>query len=207
MARSRDPFNQALSDLEAGITSGRLRAGGQVIVAEEAARMRLSITPVREALARLNGEGLVERAPGGGYLVVRLESADASDGYRLLERQVLLALTLTGPAPGGHINKPLSSVAAFPHTAAAYLFDRIVRGSGNRMLSACHSLVQRRLAPLARAEQRVFGDAEDEADQLYRAAFRPDFGTAIEAYFERRVRSASLLVRVAEEEPPDDQDG
>lgn len=206
MARNRDPFNQALSGLQAGIKSGRLRAGGQVIVADEAARMRLSITPVREALARLNGEGLVERAPSGGYLVVRLESAEVSDGYRLLERLILLARGMTGPSPDDHIDMPALPDTASPGASVNYLFDRIIRGSGNTMLAACHSLVRRRLAPLARAEGRVFPDIQAEADRLYGVTSRSAFETVVQQYFERRASAAALLVRVAEEMEPSPED-
>lgn len=62
MARNRDLFSQALSSLRERIHSGVLTGGSAVIVQDEDERLRLSTTPVREALARPGGEGRVEWA-------------------------------------------------------------------------------------------------------------------------------------------------
>ncbi len=208
MARSRDPFNQALSALRAGLADGRLRGGEPVIVASEAGRLNLSITPVREALARLNGEGLVERAPGGGYLVARLEGSDAADGYRLQLHQLRLANLLSDGIEPVPVMRPTPKDADDPG-AALHLFDRIMRSAGSGMLAACHARVRLRLAPLRRAERWVFRDLEAEADALYEAAAASPqaLDMMVGDYFDRRIRASSVLVRVAEDHGPDSPTG
>lgn len=49
--------------------------GAPVVIIEEARRPGLSPMPIREALAWLCGEGLMERAPRAGYLAPRLDAA------------------------------------------------------------------------------------------------------------------------------------
>jgi len=204
MARSRDPYNQALSALRAAIVCGRLRGGAPVIVATEAQRLALSITPVREALARLDGEHLVERAPGGGYLVVRLDAPDAVEGYWLLEHFLLLASGLTRASIGSVPAPPAETDART--LSAPYLFDRLVRGAGNGMLTAVHGHLRRRMSPLERAEAQLFDDHAEEAGELYVAVTRSQvaFEQAARAYYQRRIRAAATLVRLAEEEAPPD---
>ncbi|MCQ4078953.1 GntR family transcriptional regulator, partial [Klebsiella pneumoniae] len=62
--RSRDPYNDALTALAAFAGSGRFGWGEPLVATALAAELELSQTPVREALARLAGEGLIEHRPG-----------------------------------------------------------------------------------------------------------------------------------------------
>jgi DNA-binding GntR family transcriptional regulator len=57
------------------IVGGELKLGEQVSEAQLAARMGISKTPVREALLRLQGDGLVEIHPQRGTFVFRLDAA------------------------------------------------------------------------------------------------------------------------------------
>ena len=71
--RDRDAFSSALSAIR-----GQLRAGGYVlgealIIKDLSDRLRLSPTPVREALARLSGE--VWSRSGGAAGILRPRSA------------------------------------------------------------------------------------------------------------------------------------
>ncbi|MCG6112479.1 MAG: GntR family transcriptional regulator [Paracoccus sp.] len=71
--RSADQVHAALS---AQIVAGTLRPGDPLAETALAARFGLSRTPVREALQRLAGEGLVERGPRRAF-VVRDMTTDA----------------------------------------------------------------------------------------------------------------------------------
>ena len=57
------------------IVGGELKLGEQMSEAQLAARMGISKTPVREALLRLQGDGLVEIHPQRGSFVFRLDAA------------------------------------------------------------------------------------------------------------------------------------
>lgn len=79
---------EQLSDEVAGrlrseIMTGALRAQTFIRLDETAARLGVSITPVREALRTLRGEGMVELEPHRGYRVVPLSRTDIEDIFWL----------------------------------------------------------------------------------------------------------------------------
>ncbi|AFM14944.1 transcriptional regulator [Mycolicibacterium chubuense NBB4] len=79
---------EQLSDEVAGrlrveIMTGALRPGSFIRLDETAARLGVSITPVREALRTLRGEGMVELEPHRGHRVVPLSRADIEDIFWL----------------------------------------------------------------------------------------------------------------------------
>lgn len=63
----------AVERIRAAIVDGELGLGAQVSEAQLAQQMGVSKTPVREALLRLKGEGLVEIHPQRGTFVFRLD--------------------------------------------------------------------------------------------------------------------------------------
>ena len=63
MIRKHDPFTLALDSLRARAEEGAFTPGAPVVIIDEARRLNLSTTPVREALGWLCGFGLIERAP------------------------------------------------------------------------------------------------------------------------------------------------
>ena len=65
----------ALDRIRAAIVDGELELGEQVSEAQLAQRLGVSKTPVREALLRLKGDGLVEIHPQRGTFVFRLDPA------------------------------------------------------------------------------------------------------------------------------------
>jgi DNA-binding GntR family transcriptional regulator len=85
LAAARVPLRRAqLSDevaghLRAAIMSGDLRAGSFIRLDETAARLGVSVTPVREALLKLRGEGMVQLEPHRGHVVLPLSRQDVED--------------------------------------------------------------------------------------------------------------------------------
>ena len=69
--------------LRDAIMNGRLRAGENLKLAPLAERLRVSTTPVREALVHLQKEGLVVGEPRRGFTVARLSAADIADLFAL----------------------------------------------------------------------------------------------------------------------------
>lgn len=63
--------------------TGELRPDSFIRLDETAARLGVSITPVREALRTLRGEGMVELEPHRGHRVVPLTRADVEDIFWL----------------------------------------------------------------------------------------------------------------------------
>lgn len=74
----------AYERLKREILENRLPAGFQATEPEIAERLKMSRTPVREALIRLQGEGLVELIPRRGARVLPVSPRDMRDIYRLL---------------------------------------------------------------------------------------------------------------------------
>ena len=81
----RFPLRRAqLSDevaghLRAAIMSGVLRPGTYIRLDETAAKLGVSATPVREALLKLRGEGMVQLEPHRGHVVLPLSRQDIDD--------------------------------------------------------------------------------------------------------------------------------
>lgn len=74
---------RAVLDLRDRIIGGRLPPGERLYEVTLAEQLGISRTPVREALARLEQEGLIERAPGGGYAVRTFSFADVLDAIEI----------------------------------------------------------------------------------------------------------------------------
>lgn len=76
-----------LKTLRDAILNGTLPGGTRLIQAEIAAQLEVSITPVREALRDLAGEGIVEFDPHRGF---RVRSLDLSEVQELYELRIAL---------------------------------------------------------------------------------------------------------------------
>lgn len=65
------------------IMTGRLRRGQHLHLERLAEELGVSVTPVREALLALRGEGFVQLEPRRGFTVVPLNRQDVADANRL----------------------------------------------------------------------------------------------------------------------------
>ncbi|ANI37411.1 GntR family transcriptional regulator [Mycolicibacterium vaccae] len=75
--------DEVAARLRAEIMTGTLRPDSFIRLDETAARLGVSITPVREALRTLRGEGMVELEPHRGHRVVPLTRSDIEDIFWL----------------------------------------------------------------------------------------------------------------------------
>ncbi|MEO3759821.1 GntR family transcriptional regulator [Mycobacterium sp. B14F4] len=75
--------DEVAARLRADIMTGTLRPGTYIRLDETAAALGVSITPVREALRTLRGEGMVQLEPHRGHVVVPLTRADVEDIFWL----------------------------------------------------------------------------------------------------------------------------
>lgn len=83
MIKSRRPTlaEQAYEELGEQIVSGHLPAGQRLLAEELAGQLEISPTPVKEALNRLEREGLVEAEARRGSIVRRFTRADMDQTY------------------------------------------------------------------------------------------------------------------------------
>jgi DNA-binding GntR family transcriptional regulator len=83
MRSDRTLVDVAVRDLRESILSGELQPGERLILAELAERTSTSSMPVREAVRRLEAEGLVEQIPHRGAQVTPVSVPDLEDLYRV----------------------------------------------------------------------------------------------------------------------------
>ena len=82
--KDRDPYHSALNALAGFAAAGRFGWGEPLVATALAEELRLSPTPVREALARLAGEGVIEHRPGRGYFAPSPTASDIAEMVRFL---------------------------------------------------------------------------------------------------------------------------
>lgn len=148
---TRDPYGQALSALRMHLAQGRFGWGEPLVVKDLAEEFGLSPTPVREALACLSGEGIIERRRGRGYHFPALTAPDIVDLYGLRWACVHAALALHWPGPS----------ARQKIKAQADLFDmeelcrHLVSLTNNDAMMAAYDRLTDRLRPVRRAEAEL----------------------------------------------------
>lgn len=110
------------------IMSGEVRPGDFIRLDETAASLGVSVTPVREALLTLRGEGLVDLVPRRGYLVSPMNRQDVEDIFwlqaRLSKRIVDRAIDLFDAAG---LDQHAALVEDFESAAATGDPDTVVR--------------------------------------------------------------------------------
>lgn len=89
---------EVYAQLSAWIIDGTLQPGEALRDQDLAGQLGVSRTPVREALRRLEDEGLVETALNRWTRVAPLRAAQAAELYRVVETLEVLALRLAAPA-------------------------------------------------------------------------------------------------------------
>lgn len=77
--------DHAYDTLFAAIESGRLRPGSRLREIELSEWVGASRTPIREALGRLEGEGLIARDPSRGMIVAELDHGMVAELYDMRE--------------------------------------------------------------------------------------------------------------------------
>ena len=195
------PFRRALSDLRERLRDGRLPPGARILAADVAAELKLSQTPVREALSRLAGEGLLEERRGEGVFVRRLSRSDIADLYRLNLAHLLIALEPGRPlrrpvAPPDAAALELDPVAATERLLMAWMMEA---ASGALLLS--FRSAQFGIGAVRRLEAAVMPDLPAEAVALGAASLRPsrtDWLDRLRAFHLRRIAAADDLAVLLE---------
>jgi DNA-binding GntR family transcriptional regulator len=97
--RTGTASSRAYEQLRSEILDGRLGAGATLFEVEQAARLGVSRTPVREAISRLVADGLVEPRGGRGNVVTGVSEHDVESLFELracLEAQAAQLAALRG---------------------------------------------------------------------------------------------------------------
>lgn len=204
MDENRDPFGQALTSIRLRLRAGHFVMGEQLMITELSRGLKLSATPVREALSRLAGEGLIEDRRGMGYFAWRLDAVELAELYDLQMVYLVAALrrachpivvelrhangvpALTEARPSNDLDRTES------------LFRQIILGGRSLALSRANKLLADRLAPARRAEAHVsplgaideIGNLEREVEGGVPEAIEQTLGE----YHARRTRHAPAVI-------------
>jgi len=163
------PFQLALRSLRAQVRDGVFAPGARIIATEVAAALGLSPTPVREALALLVGEGLVEERRGLGFFIRQLTASDIADLYRLSLAHLLIAQDDNRPRLSRRVTEETlepTGAPLDPVVEVERLFSRWIAAGSGRVLAGAHRIVQVQLGPVRRIEFMVIGNLVEEARAL-----------------------------------------
>jgi DNA-binding GntR family transcriptional regulator len=185
--------DRAYLTLRDAIVNGELAPGASIRDGDLAERLGLSRTPVREALARLADEGLIESKPHAWTRVAPLSLRDARDAVVVVRAMHELAVRLAVPlmtekhhAQMRAANQRFAAAVESGDVEAAVdaddaLHDVPVAVLGNRALSAT---IERQLPVIRRLERLRFGSLLGRSsigrhDQLINACEEGDVEMAV----------------------------
>lgn len=197
MPPKQETGGSAIDQIRDSLRQGAYRPGAPLPIAELASRLGLSQTPIREALARLAGEGMVLERRGAGYFVEALDAQALAELHRLHELLVVAAVrTPRRRAPAaGHGAGRIEEGDIVRSTEV--LFGTLVGESGDMALVREHRRLSDRLAPSRFAELDVLVGLDVELAELGRFAGAGDVSVlvgAISAYHLRRTAIAADIV-------------
>jgi DNA-binding GntR family transcriptional regulator len=150
-----DPYSRLLEAIDNGV----YRAGARLVETELAERLEVSRTPVRQALSRLEAEGVAARDERGGLVVATLDYDQLGELYEVREMAEALAAKLAArhasPAEIEILNElvaadrgRLDDVAALALSNRAF-HQQLHRASHNRYLIRILAAMGRSLALLS----------------------------------------------------------
>lgn len=154
LERSYDTLKQRL-------IAGDFNAGQRLEAARLAEQLHVSITPVRDVLNRLTGEGLVYAIAGGGFYV---PSPDESGLRDLLEWNAFLASHAARSR-----RTVLPSILPGPRNDAertANFFSVLAQGLGNGEFTKAVESCNAKLHAMRLLDDQIFGDTQNELDAL-----------------------------------------
>lgn len=175
--------------------------GERLAISDLAQELDLSATPVREALSRLAGEGLIEERRGQGYFAWRLDVVDLAELYELQGGHLNFALMRARGRSGELMAAQEEAV-----DGAEALFAQIVRKSDNSALVRANRLLGDRLAAPRLAEARVLCDLDEEFAALAELRHPEALKPALAAYHRRRLSCGQAIIAALRNLAPDAAD-
>lgn len=213
---------QAYQELQAQIATGRLPAGRRLLADELASQLAISQTPVKEALAQLERDGLVESEARHGSVVRRFSAEDIAEIY---EARILIETHAVRVGVGARRNTP-AFLAALQATyeaqqahavrrntddlAEAIRLDRafheaLVSLGTNRTVAGWHCMLLRQTQTIRSysLERYDVPRARDEHSAIIAALRGTSAAMAVRAVREHLTRSREeMLSRAPQDLPP-----
>ena len=193
--KERDPYHIALRALAGFAGAGRFRWGEPLVATALAAELRLSPTPVREALARLAGEGVLEHRPGRGYFAPSPSASDIAELYELHRRLTHWALdAFTAPVVRAVEGPPATSQLRLES-----LYGAIVAAAGNDILARTQRRTAIQLRPIRMVEatiEPIDVDQIGRQEHLLSRSRVVDLRAEVDDYHQGRVAASQTVFAV-----------
>lgn len=199
--------DQVRKELLEWLADGRLSPGQRLEEERLSRALGVSRTPLREALALLASEGLVDAVPRRGFRVPALSAERVRDLFPVVGSLEGLALRLSGPQAQRLATEldALNERLTLPHLTARQRADLdrrwhelLVSRNPNRELAVLLERVRNRLRPYAGSWER--GSAEIEASraehaEIARLLAAGQLEAAAEALLRHWVRGIQVVTR------------
>ena len=159
MSFSTDTLSQRVhAELRRRILNAELVKGERVNLEQLAEELRVSPSPLKDALRQLAREGLVEIRPRSGTVVRNFDGKDVADIYRcreLIEPAAAAIVAAAGPAPAALIEALDDTIRTLVDASDGEQFTRplkvsdadgafhrlIVKATGNTVLAELHDIL------------------------------------------------------------------
>jgi hypothetical protein len=196
LAESRDPFSRSYYSLRRELARGLRSPGSKIRVDETARQLSISSTPVREALAMLAGERLVNGCRRQGFWVPRPSASDLVHLYTLSEMYLLTAIRLQSAKRVTTLSNAFQAAGAIEDgCSVARLFIAILARAEMSCLLDAGVLTIERLASARLAEDPALVDRDREEFATLLVARRfAELAKGVRAYHSARRADA---VRIA----------
>jgi DNA-binding GntR family transcriptional regulator len=197
------------------ILTGELPPGSQLRQADLAQKMRISRTPLREALMKLEQEGLIAVLPRRGFRVVELKLEEAIELYELREMLDGLAARLAAERAANDVLEVLAALinkmekCVRQHDTHGWLIhhgafhEEIFKASRNSRLMGLMANIRlsiQRFHPLLLSTQDRLKKAFREHDEIFGAIRSRDPNTA-ERLARRHIASArDIIIKLSQDE-------
>ncbi|MGB0100766.1 MAG: GntR family transcriptional regulator [Nocardioides sp.] len=171
--------DRVTDELHRSILNGDIRPGAAVSIVELCEQFDVSHIPVREALRRLESEGLVSLRPGRSALVASLSAEDLADIYRLrklVEGDLAvramaemdddrLALAQEALDEYSHVEREPATLAAAHHAFHSAILDGVSGDADRRVLDLLWHAADRYLHLLMEGLDRAPETTEARIDE------------------------------------------
>jgi len=192
--RERDHFAVAHTALAGYAAAGRFGWGLPLVATSLANELGLSPTPVREALAHLAGEGIIEHRPGRGYFAPSPTASDIVGLYELHHQ-----IVRWGSADGCSPEAPTTEPSADPVLRVESVFDRLAQHGENSAVFEAYRRVSTQLRPIRRIEallQNMGLDIALEIERLRLDNKSAELESALYEYHQGRIALSVSVEKV-----------
>lgn len=188
-------FERVYAELKRQLREGRYRPGAPLEPAAIGAEIGASITPIRDVLHRLVGEGLVEAPQHNGFSSPRLTEMALRDLYTWNGNLLALAaahirMTIIG-------DQGTTADGSVTPATMATLFRALAEATGSREHVRAVENLNERLAPYRLVEGRLLDDVAEEHEALSGLICNPDraqLTRGLARYHRRRIAAAPHIL-------------